>query len=128
MEPYRLLAEKLKLSENELLSHIDSLLHRGFLTRVGPFFNMDRTSGHVSLVAMKVPPERFEEVSQVINSLEEVAHNYERNHEFNMWFVVSGFGKKAVENTLSEIERLTGLKTYNFPKLKEYALDLYLEA
>jgi hypothetical protein len=77
---------------------------------------------------MKVPTERFEEVSQVINSFEEVAHNYERNHVFNMWFVVSGFGKKDVENTLSDIERLTGLKTYNFPKLKEYALDLYLEA
>lgn len=116
------------MSEEELLLQIESLLERGILTRVGPFFNMDRTSGHVSLVAMKVPQDRFIEVSEIVNSFEEVAHNYERDHEFNMWFVVSGMGKDAVEKTLAQIEGLTKLKTYNFPKLKEYALELYLEA
>lgn len=106
---------------------VESLRDRGFLTRIGPFFNMDRTSGHVSLIAMKVPELRFEEVNEIVNSFEEVAHNYERNNEFNMWFVVSGISREEVKDTLLKIEHLTGLKTYNFPKLKEYVLDLYLE-
>ncbi len=122
------MAEKLGMSEEYLIIQIESLLNRGILTRVGPFFNVDRTSGHVSLVAMKVPLECFEEVSEVINSFEEVAHNYERDHEFNMWFVVSGIDMEDVAKTLTQIESLVGLKTYNFPKLKEYILDLYLEA
>lgn len=109
------------------MAQVESLKSRGFLTRVGPFFNMDRTSGHVSLVAMKVPENCFEKVSEIVNSFEEVAHNYERNNDFNMWFVISGTSREEVNDTLSKIEYLTGFKTYDFPKLKEYVLELYLE-
>lgn len=115
------------MTEEDFLEKVGTLRERGLLTRIGPFFNMDRTSGHVSLVAMKVPEMCFEEVSEIVNSFEEVAHNYERNNEFNMWFVVSGTSKEDVEKTLSKIEGMTGLKTYNFPKLREFVLDLYLE-
>jgi DNA-binding Lrp family transcriptional regulator len=117
----------LNTTEEIVLSKVKSLLDRGVLTRVGPFYNMDKSNGYVSLVALIVPEDRFDEVSVIVNSYEEVAHNYKREHQFNMWFVIAGTHEEEIKKVLLEIEKNTGLKTFNFPKLKEFALDLYFE-
>jgi DNA-binding Lrp family transcriptional regulator len=122
-----MIAEKLNIAEDVVLERINYFLNEGILTRVGPFFNMDKSSGYVSLVAMKVPEERFLEVTEIVNSYEQVAHNYKRTHELNMWFVIASPKKESAQNVLREIELKTGIQTYNFPKLKEYALDLFFE-
>lgn len=127
LTPFKKMADELGIQEDEFLARVEQLKSKGLLTRVGPFFNMDKTSGHISLVAMKVPEERFEEICELVNSFEEVAHNYKRDNDFNMWFVISGVSKNAVKEVLARIEGLTGLETYDFPKLKEFVLDLYLE-
>lgn len=121
------MAQKLNVSEELVLAKVSELLSRGILTRVGPFYNMDKSSGYVSLVAIEVPLDRYDEVTAVVNSYEEVAHNYQRESRFNMWFVIAGTTKEQVLDVLSDIERKTGLKTFNFPKLKEFALDLFFE-
>lgn len=121
------MAEKIGLSEDELIAQLNSLKEKGAITRIGPFFNLDRTSGYVSLVAMKVKESEFEIVKTIVNSFEEVAHNYRRDHEFNMWFVVAGVTQDDVLEVLSKIEIQTNCKTYNLPKLREFSLDLYLE-
>lgn len=121
------MALKLVVTEDVILSKVKKLLELGFLTRVGPFYNMDKSNGYVSLVAMIVPEDRFNQVSEIVNSFEEVAHNYKREHQFNMWFVIAGKQKAEVMKVLQQIEKLTEMKTYNFPKLKEFALDLFFE-
>jgi len=121
------MAEKLGISEDVVLKVVKDLLERGILTRVGPFYNMDKSSGYVSLVAMVVPENRYIEVTDIVNSYEEVAHNYKREHQFNMWFVIASTSKEEVLELLAEIEKRTEIKTFNFPKLKEFALDLYFE-
>jgi DNA-binding Lrp family transcriptional regulator len=125
--PFSAIALKLEIDEQVLLEKVKSLLERGILTRVGPFYNMDKSNGYVSLVAMIVPEEDYAAVTSVVNAYEEVAHNYKREHQFNMWFVIASTNKKNVLAILAEIEEKTGLKTYNFPKLKEFALDLFFE-
>lgn len=127
LSPYAQLAEKLNTSESHLIETVQDLKARGYITRIGPFFNMDRSSGYVSLVAMKVEEERFDEVTEKVNSFAEVAHNYKRQHELNMWFVLAAHSYEEAMNVLLEIENVTGLKTYNLPKLQEFNLDLYLE-
>ncbi len=128
VRPFEGLAKKLGLKEPELLSMIGDLKERGYITRIGPFFNMDKTSGQVTLVAMRVPEESFEKTAEIVNSYVEIAHNYKRDHEFNMWFVLACSDKKRASDILSEIEKLSGCKTMNLPKIREFNLDLYLEA
>lgn len=125
--PFAALAEKLELSEAELIEKVQNLKDRGFITRVGPFFNLDRSSGTISLVAMCVPEERFDEVAEIVNSYSQVAHNYKRTNAFNMWFVLGATSPEEGKQVLREIEERTGIKTMNLPKLKEFNLDLYLE-
>lgn len=125
--PFADLAAILGMDEADLIQKVQDLKDRGFITRVGPFFNLDRSSGYISLVAMNVPEERFEEVAAIVNSYPQVAHNYQRTNAFNMWFVLGATSPEEGAEVLAEIESKTGLKTMNLPKLKEFNLDLYLE-
>lgn len=125
--PFDEIALKSELKVDLVLKIMQKLVDEGFITRTGPFFNLDRSSGYVSLVAMRVPEEKFTLVSELVNSYEEVAHNYKRKHDLNMWFVLGASSQVKAFEILKEIELKTKLKTFNLPKLKEYNLDLFLE-
>lgn len=127
VDQYSQMAIALNISEEELLQMLSGLSARGVITRVGPFFNLDRSSGYVSLVAMKIPEYDFERVVTIVNSFYDVAHNYQRANQFNMWFVLASSSEAEAMSILKEIEQKTGYQTYNLPKLKEFALDLFLE-
>ncbi len=126
--PYFQVAESLNISETELLARLKALLAKGFLTRFGPLYNAEQMGGALTLAAIKVPAERFEEVTDIINAFPEVAHNYARSHELNMWFVLATETPAQQQQTISAIEGQTGLAVYNMPKLKEYFVNLKLEA
>jgi len=46
-------------------------------------------------LAHRSAPERFDEVAEQVNAHPEIAHNYERTHALNMWFVVSAETRDA---------------------------------
>lgn len=125
--PFDEIALRTELEVEAVLKIMQNLAKEGFITRTGPFLNLDRSSGYVSLVAMRVPEDKFTLVADFVNSFEEVAHNYKRKHDLNMWFVLGANSKARTFEILSEIEEKTKLKTFNLPKLKEYNLDLFLE-
>ena len=99
------------------------MLDDGLLTRFGPLYNIDRMGGIFSLCAMQVPEQDYEQVAEQVNALQEVAHNYARDHRLNMWFVVAAESGAALNEALKNIERTTGLKVYNFPKQKEFYVN-----
>ena len=84
--------------------------------------------GAFSLCALSAPESRFDEVAAIVNRFEEVAHNYEREHTFNMWFVVAADTKESVAGVLGAIADRTGLDVLNLPKQEEFFLQLRLEA
>jgi DNA-binding Lrp family transcriptional regulator len=125
--PYEVMAHHLGLTESSLLDGLSSLLHRGLLTRFGPLFHAEKMGGTFSLVAMEVPSERFDEVTTLVNSFPEVAHNYERDHSLNMWFVIATERPERKDEVLKGIESLTQIKPIDLPKIKEYFVGLRLE-
>ena len=126
--PFRDAAAGLGLTEAELLARLEALRARGEISRFGPLYNAERLGGAVTLAAMAVPPERFEEVAERVNAHPEVAHNYERDHPLNMWFVVAVDDPARLPAVLAQIEDETGLAVYDLPKEQEYFLELKLEA
>jgi len=126
--PFATVADRLGLSEDELIARVERLLDDGVLSRFGPMFNAERFGGAVTLAALAVPEDRFDTVTEQVNSFPEVAHNYRRNHDFNMWFVVSSDDPDRVSGVLKEIEDVTGLSVLNLPKEEEYFLELKFEA
>lgn len=126
--PYRYVAEQLGVAEAELLERLQNLLNQGVLSRFGPMYHAEQMGGALTLAAMKVPAERFDEIAGIVNGFPEVAHNYARNHALNMWFVLATEKPEQVQAVIDAIERQTGLTVYNMPKIKEYYVGLQLEA
>lgn len=124
--PFAQVAGRLGTTESELMSIIHRLLERGILTRFGPLFDAARLGGGLTLAALKVPEERFAAVTELVNALPAVAHNYRRDHALNMWFVVATTSPEGIAETLQEIGRRTGLQVYDFPKQREFYVGLWL--
>lgn len=126
--PFAEAGHALGIDEDELIRRIAALLEGGVLTRFGPLFNADRFGGAVSLSAMAVPEERFDEVAEIVNGYDEVAHNYARDHALNMWFVTAARSRDRVDAVLAEIAERAGLVVHDMPKRREFAVHLWLEA
>jgi DNA-binding Lrp family transcriptional regulator len=125
--PFRDAGRELGLTEDELIEGIRDLTDCGALSRFGPLWNAEQIGGGVCLAAMAVPEPRFEEVAAMVNAHPEVAHNYERAHQLNMWFVVSADDPQKIQRVIAEIERETGLAVYAMPKAREFFVGFRVE-
>lgn len=122
--PFAQVAGELGTDETTLLERLQRLLDRRILTRFGPMYHAEHMGGAFSLVAMRVPPDDLEHVVEIVNGFDEVAHNYEREHAFNLWFVLATETPEAIDEVLEYIESATGHRCYNMPKLEEYFVRL----
>lgn len=124
--PFAVVGAELGMDEDEVLERLRRLLSQGVLTRMGPLYHIERAGGKFVLAALEVPEERFDEVAALVNALPEVAHNYRREHAFNMWFVVATESAAQCDAALAVIAQATGLKVHAFPKEREYFVGLRL--
>ena len=122
-QPFRTIAERLALSEIEILTALCRLKNEGKVSRVGAVF-ATRRLGVSTLAALAVPPTRLETVAQQVNDYPEVNHNYQREHDFNLWFVLTAATASRLQAVLAELEAQTGLSALNLPLLEEFHIDL----
>src|SRR5512139_1806482 len=87
--PYAEVAAELNIDEEMLLARLQQMLDEKVLTRFGPMYHAERLGGGLTLAAMAIPPADFERVTEQVNAFPEVAHNYARDHQLNMWFVLA---------------------------------------
>lgn len=125
--PYAEAATQIGIAENMLIARLERLLDNGLLSRFGPMYHAERLGGALTLAALQVPVAEFDAVAAKVNAHPEVAHNYAREHEFNMWFVLGTETPERIAAVLVEIERETSLKVYNIPKLEEFFVGLHFE-
>ena len=125
--PFRDAGAELGLSEGELLEGVRDLVGAGQLSRFGPLWNAEQLGGDVCLAAIAVPPERFDDVAEQVNAHPEIAHNYERTHALNMWFVVSAEDPRRIAQVIAEIEDETGLSVHAMPKMHEFFVGFRVE-
>ena len=121
--PFREIAQRAGLPESTVLAHFSRMEQQGVIDRIGPVFRPN-TVGASSLAAMAVPPARLEAVAAFVSSQPGVNHNYEREHRYNLWFVVTGASAPEVHSTLAAIEQATGFAALRLPLVEEYHIDL----
>ncbi len=126
--PFAEVAQRLGTTETQLLFRLENLLQTETLTRFGPLYDAERLGGAFLLCAMRVPAQDFERVARLVNAHPEVAHNYERAHPLNMWFVVAADDVSRIEPLIRTIERETGCPVLNLPREEEYFVGLRLTA
>ena len=108
VRPFDELAERLGITYEEAMGRVQRLHGEGVIRRFGPVLETDRVGLSArTLVLMKVPQERMDEVAGIISGFESVTHNYERSHEYNMWFTLITSSQDQLRSSLNEILEAT---------------------
>ncbi len=121
--PFAELAARLGVGEKVVLGGLEKLRREGKISRVGAVFAPKRI-GASTLAAMAVPPEKLGAVAAAVNRFAEVNHNYEREHRYNLWFVVTAGSEGRLQATLGAIEKAAGYPLLALPLLEEFHIDL----
>lgn len=121
--PYAAIAERLDCDEETVIELLREMRESGLVTRIGPVFAPHR-AGASTLAAMEVPPNRLDEVAAIVSAYDEVNHNYERAHRFNLWFVVAAPDAARVQGVLGEISGATDLPVLDLPLEQAFHIDL----
>lgn len=125
-QPFASVAASLGTDPATLVKTIGELLEDGTLSRFGPLYDAAAMGGALTLAALSVPAERFDEVAEMVNARPEVAHNYQREHQLNMWFVIAAETPELLRQAIEAIEQEANLPVYDFPKLRTFYLGLWL--
>jgi siroheme decarboxylase len=122
-EPFADIARQLGVYETTVLETLQRLQTEGVVSRVGAVFRPNRI-GASTLAAIAVPETELEHVAAIVSSFAEVNHNYEREHRFNLWFVVVAEDEQRLQRVLQEIEASCGYTVLDLPLLNEHFIDL----
>jgi DNA-binding Lrp family transcriptional regulator len=121
--PFAEIAERSRLTENEVLRKFLDLKTQGVIDRIGPVLRPNAV-GASTLAALAVAPQRLADVAAFVSDQPGVNHNYEREHRYNLWFVVHGASEADVEAGIARIEQASGLQALRLPLLEEFHIDL----
>jgi DNA-binding Lrp family transcriptional regulator len=121
--PYAAIGRDLGMTEGEVIDRLHRLRTAGILARVGATVRPN-AAGASTLAAISAAPERVEEIAAIVNAEPAVTHNYEREHAFNLWFVVTSADRAGVAATLDRIRGKTRLDVLDLPLLRSYFIDL----
>src|SRR3990167_2683473 len=121
--PFGVIAARLGVSEAVVLEALARLQACGKVSRVGAVFR-PHSIGSSTLAALAVPAEKLDEAAQIVSSYAEVNHNYEREHRYNLWFVVAAPDETRVQEVLAEIGHRTAHQPLHLPLLEDFHIDL----
>lgn len=122
-QPFAELAWRLCIDEETVLAALRRLQDSGVVSRVGAVL-APRRIGASTLAAAAVPPEKLVELAAKVSARQEVNHNYEREHHYNLWFVVTAPDQAHLDATLADIERDLGYAVLSLPLETEFYIDL----
>ena len=108
--PFARLGEMLETTEAHVLSRLENLKQKGYLRRIGIFFNSEFLGYHGTLIALEVAPEQLPAVAQAVNRYPGATHNYEREGRYNLWFTLLTASYETEERILSEVAALPGVR------------------
>lgn len=121
--PFARIAAAHQLTEDEVLLRYRRLIAAGVISRVGPVF-APNSLGASALVALAAPPAELEAVALRVSSEAAVNHNYEREHRYNLWFVVTASDRAQLATTVASISSDTGCPVLTLPLEEEFHIDL----
>ena len=126
--PYHTLASKMNMAPDDVMSRIIRLKEMGIIRQLSAIFDTRRLGYKSSLVAMKVAPEKLVEVANTISEHPGVSHNYERNHDFNLWFTIAVPPGKSIQGAVDKFTKLPGVQaTRMLPTLRMFKIGVKLD-
>jgi siroheme decarboxylase len=126
--PFLEISKRHSISEDEVIHKISRLKQRGLIRQINAIFDTRRLGYKSALIAFSVQPDKLDDVAAQVNRHPGVSHNYERNHEFNMWFTLAIPPNESMKTVLEKMAALEGVVKYRLlPTLKLYKIGVKLD-
>jgi len=126
--PFAEIAKELNTTEKEILQQTQRLKRRGIIRRIGALVNYRVLGMTSTLVAAHVPGGKLRGVAETVNSLENVSHNYLRDHYYNLWFTLQARTTGQIDSILSELSERFGIAFHSLPVNHTFKLEVYFDA
>ncbi len=126
--PYLEIAGRHGINEDDVMRRVANMKQAGLIRQINAIFDTRRLGYKSALIAFSVRPERLKEVADKVNEHPGVSHNYERNHEYNMWFTLAvppGSDMKMDLDTMAGYDGV--IKFRLLPTLKLYKIGVRLD-
>ena len=118
-EPFKVLGEKVGLTEEEVLTFLEELKQRGILRHLGASPDSQKLKHFTCLCAVSIPEDKLH-IAQEIAELPETTHAYLREHKLNFWFTLVLPREEDLEPYLESLTSKYKLKFYAFPAIKKF--------
>ena len=121
-DPFGQIAEELGFKKAWVIERTKELQVQSIISRFGSVAKR-KNDNFSTLAALKVPSERVNDVAHLVSSYDEVTHNYLREHEYNLWFVVHSSSEKKLSSVLEDLRQHMDFPMLNLPVLESYHSD-----
>jgi DNA-binding Lrp family transcriptional regulator len=116
------------LSEKEVIERVARMKKNDIIRRIGGNFVPEKVGFVSTLCAARVPREKIELFAETVNRFRGVTHNYQRDHEFNVWFTFIAPTMEEIEANLKQISEQTGVaEILNLPATKVFKIKAEFE-
>ena len=127
-QPYHDIAKKFKITPEIVKERLNNLKKIGVLRQLSAIFDTRKLGYKSSLVAMEIEPDNLDYVAQQINRHPGVSHNYERNHQFNLWFTLAVPPSSDLKNEVDKFSKLKGIKKVRLlPTIQLFKIGVKLD-
>ncbi len=127
-QPYHEIAKKFNVSVEEIKKHLINLKQSGVLRQLSAIFDTRRLGYKSALVAMEIEPDKLDFIASQINRHPGVSHNYERNHQFNLWFTLAVPPGSDLKSEVDKFLKLDGIKKFRLlPTIQLFKIGVKLD-
>ena len=128
VRPWESIGKDLEITEEEVMRRLKRLSRLGVIRKIGPALDSRRVGLRAStLVALKVPENRIQNVANIIRKYGQVSHCYQRGHEYNLWFTIAARDGPELEEFIEEIRQRAHIPeddVLNLPSLRTFKIDV----
>ena len=127
-QPYHEIAKKFNVSVEEIKKHLINLKQSGVLRQLSAIFDTRRLGYKSALIAMEIEPDKLDFIASQINRHPGVSHNYERNHQFNLWFTLAVPPGSDLKSEVDKFLKLDGIKKFRLlPTIQLFKIGVKLD-
>ena len=125
-EPFKFVAEKIRLTEEEVIDILKELKEKNIIRHFGASINSHKLGYITCLCATSIPENKIE-IAYKIAKFPEITHAYLRDHKLNFWFTTVTKSQKELEKLCEKLEKTFKIKIKKFPAIKKFKVKAVFE-
>ncbi|MDR1993876.1 MAG: AsnC family transcriptional regulator [Nitrososphaerota archaeon] len=126
-QPWKEISHRLNIPQQELTTRITHLKENGTIQKIGPIFDAAKIGQKAStLVALRIDTKKIQETAKLINTYDNITHNYQRDDPYNIWFTLTAQTTKEINTTIEQIRQKLNIPPQdilNLPTQHRYKIN-----